>query len=126
MNFFDISTNLCSSRENIFDEEVEDAYLPFMINRGMSQHEDCIMQASAMNTRSNLTKEQQYNFYHVAIQPKKKRFSKWAKPEKDKHVTVISDFFKCNLQLAEQYMKFLTSEQLQEMESSMSKGGRTR
>lgn len=126
MNIFDITNNLCSSNEYIFDEEVEPVYLPFMINRGMSQHGDCIMQAAAMNVRSNLSSRQQYDFYHTAIQPKKKRFAKWAKPEKDADVAIVSEYFKCNYNLAEQYLALITPEELKSMEASMYKGGRTR
>ena len=124
MSFFDVANNLCSSKEYIYTEELEVDILPFLINRSMSQHLDCVMHANELNTRQNLTKKQMYDYYHFAIQPKKKRFSKWGKPEKDVNIDLIKTYFQCNINIAEQYAKLLTEKDIEKIKEKMNTGGR--
>lgn len=124
MSFFDIQNNLTSSQEYIFSDEIAKDYLPFMINRGMSNFIDCIMHANEMNVRANLTPKQQYDYYHYAIHPKKKRFAKWHKPAKDENISVISEYYKCNVALAEQYAALLSDDQLATIKEKLSRGGK--
>lgn len=124
MNLFDISNNLTQSHEYIWSDELEKDYLPFLINRSISQHLDTLMHTNEMNIRQELTKKQQYDYYHFAIQPKRKRFAKWGKPEKDETIQIVSDFYKCSKLIAEQYASFLKPEDISHMKEKMSKGGR--
>jgi hypothetical protein len=124
MSFFDIQNNLTSSNEYIFSDETSKDYLPFMINRGMSNFIDCVMHANEMNVRSNLSPNQQYDYYHHAITPKKKRFAKWHKPAKDATTALISEYYKCSISLAEQYATLLNDEQLALIKTKLEKGGK--
>ncbi len=126
MSFFDICNNLTQSKDHIYSDELESEYNSFMINRSMSQFYDVVMHANEMNVRNNLSKRQQYDYYHYAIQPKKKRFAKWHKPENDDRVKIVSEYFKCNVSLAEQYSSLLTDDDFEKIKDSMFKGGRVR
>ncbi len=124
MNFFDITNQLTAEREYGYSAEVEADYQPFLINRAMSNYYDCCMHANEMNQRSSLTKQQQYDYYFYAIQPKKKRFAKWHKPAKDERVKTVSEYYNCSIALAEQYSALLSDEDILRMREKMSKGGR--
>lgn len=124
MSFFDVLNNLTSSKEYTYTQELEADILPFLLNRGMSNFMDCCLHANEMNIRPNVSKKQLYDYYHFAIQPKRKRFAKWAKPEKDETVNLIKTFYKCNIDVAEQYMKILTADDLELIKQKLSKGGR--
>lgn len=124
MSFFDVLNNLTASKEYIYTEELEPDILPFMMNRGMSNFMDCVMHSNEMNIRQNISKKQLYDYYHYAIQPKKKRFAKWAKPEKDETVSLLRKYYQCSVDVAEQYMKFLTEDDLKVIKQKMDKGGR--
>jgi hypothetical protein len=126
MSFFDICNNLTQSAEYIFKEELEGDYLPFMINRSMSNFYDVVMHANEMNVRGNLSKRQQYDYYHWVIQPKKKRFSKWYKPENDARVKTISEYYKCNIALAEQYSTLISDSDFEKIQDSLYKGGKVK
>ena len=126
MSFFDICNNLTQSRDYIYTDELGQDYNAFMINRSMSNFYDCIMHANEMNVRSNLSKRQQYDYYHHAIDSKKKRFAKWHKPDNDSRVKLISEYFKCNIALAEQYSTLLSEADFQRIQDSMYKGGRVK
>ena len=48
-----------NKKQLIVDEETEREYSPFMVNRGLSYHKDCIMYANEMNTKHYLDKKLQ-------------------------------------------------------------------
>ena len=124
MKLFDLIDNIVASRDDIGLDEVEASYDPFIINRAMSNYYDCIMYASEMNTRDCLSKKQQYDFYRIAINPKRKRFAKWSKPETTERISIISEFYRCNKILAEQYSSLLSDAMIADMKEKLSKGGR--
>ena len=123
---FEIIQQLSSSREYKYGPEEEGAYAPFLTNRGFSNFYDCIMFANEMNTMavSKTPKKWQFDFYHHAIHPKKKRFSAWAKPKQDTRTKIISEAYKCSTAVADQYNQLLSDEDIAELEARMFKGGR--
>lgn len=124
MSFFDVLNNLTSSKEYIYTPELEADIQAFLINRGMSNFMDCCLHANEINIRQNLSKKQIYDYYHYAITPKKKRYAKWAKPEKDSRLEIIKEYFKCNVSVAEQYSRLIDDDQLKYIQERMNKGGR--
>ena len=56
------------------DRSISKDYPPYIINRCLSGHLDCIMFANEMNKYPNLDKDMQYSFYLNTLR-KKKRFS---------------------------------------------------
>ena len=59
------------------------SYPPYIINRCLSGHMDCIMFANEMNMYSHLDKDMQYYFYLNSLR-KRKRFSPWIKKKRSK------------------------------------------
>jgi hypothetical protein len=121
---FDVAGSLSTSAEDIWCEDVEKLYLPFIINRYFSQHICSIMFANEMNKYPALTKRQQADFYRLAVQPKKKRFAKWGKHEVDLNIELISSYYRCNRRLAEQYAHLLSSADIEDIRQKMYRGGR--
>ena len=70
------SINLTKEDITREDPQLIKKYAPFIINKCMSAHLDCIMFANEMNLQSHLAKDLQYQFYLNSIR-KKKRFSPW-------------------------------------------------
>ena len=69
---------------NFTKEDLSDSissYPPYIVNRCLSGHLDCIMFANEMNKYPNLDKDMQYSFYLNTLR-KRKRFSPG--PRKDK------------------------------------------
>jgi hypothetical protein len=73
---------------------------------------------------SKLSKKMQHDFFFHGINPKKKRFASWGKSKIDESIVLISEYYKCNKTLAEQYSKLLSEADLQEIRDKMFKGGR--
>ena len=56
-------------------------YPPYIVNRCLSGHLDCIMFANEMNLHHHIDKDMQYSFYLNTLR-KKKRFSPWLRKDK--------------------------------------------
>jgi hypothetical protein len=124
MNLFDVINNINAGKAQFhWTDEVSKNYVPYMINRGMSQFPDTIMYANEMNIRNNVDTDQQFQYLYHSVKPKKMRISKWAKPEKDAEVLVIAEYFGCNVQLARMYSNMLTDDQKKLICDKMFKGG---
>lgn len=124
MTPFDIANNICASRDDIWDETLQEYYKPFMINRALSYHYDTVMYAQAMNSRSQLSFKQQYDFLRLSIQPKKKRFAKWSKQKDDEKISLITEAFKISPRLAQSYASLLNNDEIEQIKSLLDKGGR--
>ena len=109
-------------RDSDNKELAEKDYNPFLTNRSFSYFRDTIIIANEMNSKSNLLKLQQYDFYINTVRPKK-RFSKWAKQEKDLSLDIIVEYYKCSFNKAKQILKLLSDDDLKEMKKKLEKGG---
>ena len=113
-------TNMMRNTEN--DELSEKGYEPFLTNRSLSYFEDTIGMANEMNIRSGADKIMQYEFLLNTIR-KRKRFSKWIKPEKNDELSMIQEFYGYSRSKAEDAAKILTNEHINEIKNKLSKGG---
>lgn len=124
MNPFEIVGQLSTSSTDNWEEIGDKGYLPFMINRSFSYHIDTVMLANELNIRPNMPKKWQYDFYRFAIKPKKKRFSKWAKPDDDKLIEEISILYNVNKRKAISIRALLNPEDINILRESTTTGGR--
>ena len=67
-------------------------YPPYIINRCLSGHLDCVLFANEMNKYSFLDKDMQYSFY-LNILRKKKRFSPWLRKDKVTDLEIIKQYY---------------------------------
>lgn len=122
-NPFTWISNIVSTRDNVWEEGSEQSFPSFMINRGLSYHYDCIMFANEMN-KAGIPPKFQYDFLLHSIQPKKKRFAKWAKPEKDEFIDLFSTWFGMSKNVAQSYISLLSMEELDSIKNKFKTGGR--
>ena len=78
------------------DPELVKKYSPFIINKCLSAHIDCIMFANEMNLHHQLDKDIQYSFYLNSLR-KKKRFSPWLRKDKIKNLDVVKSYYGLSL-----------------------------
>lgn len=124
---FDFIKSASHHKKNLIREDeqpdvIEKQYNPFIVNKGFSYFQDSILHANEMNQRHNLFKAAQYDYY-LGILRSRARFSKWHKLEKDTDLDAIQQYYQCNRLIAKQYLKVLTAEELQNINSKVSKGG---
>lgn len=110
-------------KELIVDEQTEKAYVPFIINRSLSYHLDCIMYANEMNQRPFLDKKCQNSFLINTVRSRKRPFSKWAKAEKSEDLECVKKYFGYSDSKAKDAMRLLSDEQIQELKQKTETGG---
>ena len=98
------------------------SYPPFIINRCLSGHIDCILFANEMNKHHHISKDMQYSFYLNSLR-KKKRFSPWLRKDKVKDLECIKQYYGYSNEKASQALKILTKEQLDFIKQRLDTGG---
>jgi hypothetical protein len=123
MNPFEYLNSINYSKENIMvDDIAEKAYNPFMTNRSLSYFQDTVFFANEMNQYHHLDKKLQFSFL-INIIRKRKRFSKWIKPELDSDVDVVKEYYGYSNEKARQALTLLSPSQIEELRKKVSKGG---
>ena len=124
VNPFDFLNDINYGKNNIMvDDLTEKAYNPFMVNRGLSYFNDTVLMANEMNLNAHLDNRLQFDFL-INIVRKKKRFSKWMKPETVSDVEAVKEYYGYSNEKAKQALTLLTSEQINELKKKVFKGGR--
>ena len=124
MNPFDYLKSINSTKKNIMvDDVTEKEYSPFIINRGLSFFPDTILYANEMNLKHHLDHRLQYDFL-INIIKKKKRFSKWVKPQEIADVEVIKEYYGYSDEKAKSVIQLLNDEQIEELKQRIYKGGK--
>ena len=112
------------TKKNLMNENPssEKEYAPYIINRCLSGHIDCVMYANEMNKYNFLPKKLQYDFF-INIIRKKKRFSPWLKQEKIKDLEIVKSYYGYSNEKAKQALRILTKKQLDFIKSKLETGG---
>ena len=99
------------------------SYPPYIINRCLSGHIDCIMYANEMNMHHQLDKDMQYSFYLNTLR-KRKRFSPWLRKDKITDLECVKQYYGYSNEKAFQALKILTKEQLTFIKQRLDIGGK--
>jgi len=97
-------------------------YPPYIINRCLSGHLDCLMFANEMNKYSFLDKDMQYSFYLNTLR-KKKRFSPWLRKDKVTDLQCVKEYYGYSNEKASQALKILSNQQLDFIKQRLDIGG---
>ena len=104
------------------DPDCIKSYPPYIINRCLSGHLDCVMFVNEMNMHIDLDKQLQYDFYLNTLRSKK-RFSPWLKKEELKNLELIKSYYGYSNEKARQALPLLTEEQITFIRSKLETGG---
>ena len=125
MNPFDWLNSINYDKKDLLaeDPKLESQYNSFMVNRGLSYFSDTIMYSNEMNRLYDADKKMQYHFFLHGLS-KKKRFAKWAKAESSDDVDFLSKTFVYSKQRSKDILSILSTQQLSELKSAYTTGGR--
>lgn len=112
-----------TKKDLIIDEETEKPYNPYIVNKSLSYFQDTVLVANEMNIHSHLDKKLQFHFL-INIIRKRKRFSKWFKPEMENDIEVVKEFYGYSNEKARQVLSLLSLDQMEQLREKVSKGGR--
>ena len=105
------------------DELAEKSYEPFLTNRALSYHIDCVPYANEMNRYPDLDKLLQFDFFINTLRPMK-RFAKWVKPVQNEDLEAVMEYYSYSRVKAETALSVLTQDQLEVIKEKLIKGGR--
>ena len=116
MSPFDfVNSILQNKKQLIVDDLTEKEYNPFIINRSLSYHRDCIIYANEMNRRHFLDKKMQNDFLLNTIRSQKRPFAKWIKSEKSENIECVKAYFGFSDSKAKEALRLLSEEQIQQL-----------
>ena len=123
MDLKDWLNSINFTKENLIeDPSVVKEYPPYIVNRCLSGHIDCIMYANEMNRYPHLDKDMQYSFYLNTLR-KKKRFSPWLRKEKVTDLQCVKEYYGYSNEKASQALKILSKQQLEFIKQRLETGG---
>jgi len=124
MNPFDYVNAINETKKDIMiDDLAEKSYASFTVNRSLSYFSDTVLIANEMNRYHHLDKKLQFHFL-INIVRKRKRFSKWNKPELVSDVEVVKEYYGYSNDKARQVLPLLSSDQIMNLREKVFKGGR--
>ena len=124
MNPFEFVNAINYTKKNIMiDDVTEKAYAPYMVNRQLSYFPDTVLAANEMNRNHHLDNRLQFDFF-INIIRKRKRFSKWFKPEHISDLDVVKKYYGYSNEKARQVLTILSTEQINELKNKVVTGGR--
>ena len=110
-------------RDTDNDELAEKSYEPFLTNRALSYHIDCVPYANEMNRYPDLDKLLQFDFFINTLRPMK-RFAKWVKPVQNEDLEAVMEYYSYSRVKAETVLSVLTQDQIELIKEKLIKGGR--
>ncbi len=113
------------TKKNLIDEDpsLEKEYSPYVINRCLSGHLDCIMFVNEMNKYHFLPKKIQYDFLLNSLRTKK-RFAPWLRKDTIKDLDNVKRYYGYSDEKAKQALRILSKKQLNFIQSKFETGGK--
>jgi hypothetical protein len=118
---FSFINSISLSKKDIFDDETQKQYVPFIVNRGLSFFIDTVMYANQMNMSAHIDKKLQYHFLINTIRPAK-RWSKWPKKLQNDDMEIVQKYFGFNDKKATNALSILSKEQIKLLKNELEKG----
>ena len=115
------------SKKNLLDTDDimwEKKYPPYVINKCLSMHYDCIAQANEINGFHFLPKRLQFHFLINSIRKRKRFGGKWLSSTKLKNLQYVKEYYGYSNEKAKEALNILTDKQIEEIKLSLFKGGR--
>lgn len=123
MNPFDFINSINHTKENlIVDDITEKAYNPYITNHQLSYFSDTVHIVNVLNKYHHLDKKLQYDFL-LNIVRKRKRFTKWNKPDDVGNLEVVKEYYGYSNEKAKSIMPLLSPEAIEIIKQRMYKGG---
>lgn len=124
MNPFDYVNAINYSKKDIMvTRDDEKAYNGFMVNRSLSYFSDTVVIANEMNKYHHLDSRLQFSFL-INIIRKRKRFSKWVKPELENDLESVKEYYGYSNEKAKSVLPLFNDEHIETLKQRIYKGGK--
>lgn len=106
---------------NNADEEKD--YVPFVVNKALSGHIDCLFYINEMNKKPHLDKQLQYDYLFYSVRKYNRSYQKWVKYKDSDDIELIKEYYGYSSDKAKEVLKLLSKENLKYIKDKMDKGG---
>ena len=119
--FKDVIPSILQTKKNVLDDEKD--YHAFVVNRALSFHYDCVLQANEMNKNPGLPAMLQYQYLLNTVRGYKRPFRKWEKRETIDDLEAIKEYYNYSNEKAKEALVLLDTAQLETIRKAIDKGG---
>jgi Bacteriophage clamp loader A subunit len=122
--FKEIIPSILQTKKSVIHDDVDlKDYVPFLVNRALSYHVDCVPFLNDLNLYPQIDKDMQYSYLLNSIRPMKRKFAPWQKPSVDKDIECVKQFYGYSNQKAKEALRILNDDQIAEIRRRTDKGG---
>ena len=122
--FKEIIPSILQTKKSVIRDEIDlKDYKPFVVNRSLSYHMDCVLYINELNRSPWIDPDMQYQYLLNTIRPMKRKFQSWQKSEVDKNIECVKEYFGYSNQKAKEALRILNDEQIAEIKRITDKGG---
>mgnify|MGYP003336982285 FL=1 len=119
--FKDIIPSILQTKKNVLEDEKD--YSAFVVNKALSFHYDCVLQANEMNRYPSLPGTLQYHYLLNSIRGYKRPFRPWQKRETIENLETVKEYFGYSNEKAKEVLVLLNADQIEEIKKKIHKGG---
>lgn len=119
--FKDIIPSILQNKKYVLENDKQ--YNAYVINKALSFHYDCVLQANQMNLNPNLPGSLQYQYLLNKIRGYKRPYEKWVKRETSDDLEAVKEYFNYSNARAREALVLLDDAQLEEIRKRIYKGG---
>lgn len=119
--FRDIIPSILQHKNPVLEDSKD--YNAFVVNRAISFHYDCVLQANEMNRFPNLPVNMQYHYLLNSIRGYKRPFRKWEKRETIEDLEAVKEYYNYSNEKAKEALVLLNATQLEQIRKELNKGG---
>lgn len=119
--FRDLIPSILQTKKDVLEDEKK--YPAFVVNRAISFHYDCVLQANEMNKYPSLPVNMQYHYLLNSIRGYKRPFRKWEKRETIEDLDAVKEYYNYSNEKAKEALVLLNATQLEAIRKDLSKGG---
>jgi hypothetical protein len=121
--FKDIIPSILQTKKSVITQDNEKDYPPFIVNKTLSFHLDCLHYANEMNKVPHLDKLLQYQYLINSIRGYKRPFQKWHKRETIDSLKAVKEYYGYSNIKAKEALMVLSDDQIDNIIKSTDKGG---
>ena len=119
--FRELIPSILQTKKNVLEDEKD--YPAFVVNRALSFHYDCVLQANEMNKNPGLPASLQYQYLLNTVRGYKRPFRKWEKRETIDDLEAVKEYYNYSYEKAKEALVLLNTAQLETIRKAIDKGG---
>lgn len=121
--FKEVIPAIMQTKKKVVTEENEKDYVPYVVNKALSFHSDCISYANEMNMVPGADRLLQFHYMLNTIRGYRRPYEKWQKLEKSDDLEAVKEYYNYSNEKAKAALELLTEEAMEAIKKNLYKGG---